>query len=211
MAERQTAYLTTIGTVLGGSFVKSEAQMQPSYVKTADGQELSRIHFIAVVVSLDHHEAVLDDGTGKIIARHFENPEFFSLFHLGDIIRIIGRVRAFNEQLYLVPEIAKKITNKQFIALHKLLLQQQHQEFTPAPVSEITEEQHEEVPIDDIQDTAPGPVDRIIAYIKAKDTGEGVLIEEIANEVEHTDKLIKNLLESGDLFEMRPGRVKVLE
>ena len=215
MIERQTAYLTTIGTLLSGSFIKAEAHMQPSYVKTAEGKELSRVHIIAVIVSFGegmHAEAALDDGTGKITARSFDTPTYFSSFHLGDIIRIIGKVRAFNEQMYLIPEIVKKITNRQYIALHKLLLQHNHEEIADnAPVSEVTEQAVEEIPVDDVEETPPSPVDQIIALIKAKDTGEGVLIEEIARDVEHGEKLIHALLESGDIFELRPGRVKVLE
>ncbi len=215
MIERQTAYLTTIGTLLSGNFIKAEAHMQPSYVKTAEGKEISRVHIIAVIVSFGeglHAEAVLDDGTGKITARSFDNPTYFSSFHLGDIVRIIGKVRAFNEQIYLIPEIIKKITNKQHIALHKLLLQQNHEELLDnTPVSEITEQAVEEILIDDIEETPPNPVDQILALIKAKDKGEGVLIEKIASEIENGEKLIHALLESGNIFELRPGRVKVLE
>jgi RPA family protein len=215
MIERQTAYLTTIGALLNGSFIKSEAHMQPNYVRTAEGKELSRTHIIAVIVSFDegtHAEAVLDDGTGKITARSFDNPTYFSSFNLGDIIRIIGRVRAFNEQIYLIPEIVKKITNRQFIALHKLQLQQNHDEIIEnIPVSEISDETTSEISIDTIEETPPSPVDQIIALIKTKDTGDGALIEEIAQTVENGERLIHNLLEAGDIFELRPGRVKVLE
>ena len=214
MIERQTAYLTTIGTLLSGSFVKAEVQMQPSYVKTAEGKELSRVHIIAVIVSFGegmHAEAVLDDGTGKITARSFDTPTYFSLFNLGDIVRIIGKVRAFNEQIYIIPEIVRKITNRQYVALHKLLLQYNYQEVADtAPASEITDSTVEEIPVDDIEESPPTPVDQLVALIKAKDTGEGVLIEEIIHTIDNGEKLIQTLLESGDIFELRPGRVKVL-
>lgn len=209
MIERQTAYLTTIGTLLSGNFVKTEIQMQPHYVKTKEGKQLSRIHIIAVIVSLDNSmnaEAVLDDGTGKITARSFENPQFFSSFYLGDIVRVIGKVRAFNEQFYLIPEIAKKITNRQFVTFHKLLLEHHEDIFVPA--TELKEECIEQIPIDDIEEIPPSPLDKVVAFIKMKDNGDGVLIEEILNITD--EKILHTLLESGDLFEIKPGRVKVL-
>ncbi len=213
MIERQTAYLTTIGTLTQGNFVKTEAQMQPSYVKTADGKQFSRVHIIAVIVSFNegiNTEAVLDDGTGKITARSFENPRCFSSFHLGDIVRIIGKVRAFNEHLYIIPEIIKKITNKQYVVLHKLLLEQYDSPQQYGPATELKEENVEDIPIDNIEEIPPSPVDTVMAVIKLKDHGEGVLIEEILKEV-HDEKIIHGLLASGDLFEIRPGRIKILE
>lgn len=213
MIERQTAYLTTIGDLLQGNFVKTEAQMQPSYVLTKEGKQLSRVHIIAVIVSFGegmNAEAVLDDGTGKITARSFENQKIFSSFQLGDIVRIMGKPRAFNEHMYLIPEIIKKITNRQFVTLHKLLLNNTEDIQAPVPAIELKEERIEEIPVDSIEEAPPSPIDTIIAFIKLKDTGEGVLIEEILKEVSD-EKIIKGLLESGDLFEIRPGRVKLLE
>lgn len=221
--ERQTAYLTTIGTLLVGSFVKAEAQMQPSFLRTASGKEMSRVHIIAVIVGLgDGGEATLDDGSGKIVARSFENPAFFSSFVLGDIVRIIGRVRAFNEQQYLIPEIAKKISNKQFVQLHKLALRSLeglHGNKTVSaavPTTELSSEEvvvgTDEIPIDDDDSTPHTPFDDVIARIKELDKGDGAAIEQIIELTNpDSEKLIHHLLETGEIFEIRPGRVKLLD
>lgn len=218
--ERQTAYLTTIGTLLNGNFVKAEAQMQPSFLRTVSGREMSRVHIIAVIVGFsDSNEATLDDGSGRITARSFDMPTIFSSFSLGDIVRVIGKVRAFNEQQYLIPEIVKKITNKQFVALHKLALQSVEanevgecvptKELSP---EEVIAESVDEIPIDADDSTPHTPFDDVILQIKALDKGDGAVIEQIIEQLgSDSEKLIHHLLETGEIFEIRPGRVKLLD
>jgi hypothetical protein len=216
--KRQTAHITNIVTLLSSHFVKGEAQMLPSYVATKKGIKIGRAHLIAVIVAKElnvQSEATIDDGTGKIVARSFENPDFFSGIALGDIVRIIGKVRAFNEQIYLIPEVVKKIQNKGWVRLHKLQLD------GPGTVSEVAVPeigQEEEVTIEnvdpiDADDTQPeSPVDDILRVIKEKDMGDGVPIElVIADAGDSAEKIIQNLLETGEIFEIRPGRIKVLE
>ncbi len=219
--ERQTAYITSIAALTSGSFVKPEAQMQPSYVKTKFGKHISRVHLIGVVIALSDFgssEITIDDGSGKIVARSFESPVFFKGVQLGDILRVIGKVRSFNEQVYLIPEIIKKITEKKFIALHKLLLEKEN-EAIPA-LSQVEEvgtdatqpEIVEEIAIDAEDTVPPSPFDKIIEVIKKLDTGDGAPIEQILQqEGEESEKLLLHLLELGEVFEIRPGKVKLLE
>lgn len=222
--ERQTAYITSIAALTSGSFIRPEAQMQPSYVKTKSGKNISRVHLIGVVVALSdmgNSEITIDDGSGKILARSFENAAFFNGVELGDILRIIGKVRSFNEQVYLIPEIMKKITDKKFIALHKLLLEKSSGgvigDSNPEEVGTDTSQETgsavvEEIAVD-ADDTVPAsPFDKLVALIKKLDTGDGAAIEEILQqEGEESEKLLQHLLEMGEVFEIRPGRVKLLE
>ena len=223
--ERQTAYLTTISTLLNGNFIKAEAHMQPSFLRTASGKEMSRVHIIAVIVGFgEGSEATLDDGSGKITCRSFDNPTLFSAFNLGDIVRVIGKVRAFNEQQYLIPEIVKKITNKQFVTFHKLALRFLESEDThtqlehSVPTTELASEEIisaeavDEIPIDADDSTPHTPFDDVISKIKEFDTGDGAGIEQIIEQLgSDSEKLIHHLLETGEVFEIRPGRVKLLD
>ncbi len=216
--ERQTAQLATIGAISVGN--RKETNIQP----VGSAREMNRVHIIAVVVSMSEGmlaEAIVDDGTGRITVRSFENPHFFEKIKLGYIVRLIGKVRVFNEQLYLIPEIMKPIENRQFVTLHKLLLQslEEKDEFKiTQPPSEVHEEQEtgiesiEEIPID-ADDTVPdSPFDDLLALIKKLDKGEGAQVEEIIGQSgENSEKMIQSLLEAGEIFEIRPGRIKVLE
>lgn len=228
--ERQTAHLTTIATLVSGTFVKAEAHLQPSYLQTTTGKKISRVHLIAVVVSLPDammqgatSEVTLDDGTGKIVARSFEDSAFFTGIQLGDILRVIGKVRVYHEQLYLIPELMKKISNKQWVSLHKLQLhaleKQQRGYQENVPVTEITDSPKqeeiafEEIPIDAEEEAlSPSPPEELLSLIKTLDEGTGAPIELILQKAgAESEKLLHHLLEAGEIFEIAPGRVKVLD
>lgn len=213
--ERQTAQITTIAALLSGTFVKAEAQLQPSYIQTMGGKRVSRVHLIAVVVSLSDpliqkvsSEVTLDDGTGKIVARSFEDPSFFTGVQLGDILRIIGKVRIYHEQLYLIPELMKKISNKHWVTLHKLQLQ------TLEKQQKMCQQISEEIPIDAEEEEAVplSPLEELMSLIKTLDEGNGAPMELILQKAgTENEKLLHHLLEAGEIFEIAPGRIKVLD
>lgn len=229
--ERYIAYLTDIGTLFSGQFVKGTAPMQSSYIETRSGRKLSRVHLLAVVVARgegNFAEITLDDGTGKIVARSFEDPRFFAAVQLGDIVRIIGKVRSFNEQVYLIPEIMKMITNKKWVTFHQLLIRQRekHQGVaSPVSIPELTEkvpEHYEEEVLEesekfvdeqvDEKESQPSLADEMLRSIKELDTGDGAQVETIlAKGCNDGEKILQNLLEAGEIFEIRPGRIKILE
>ena len=49
--------------------------------------------------------------------------------------------------------------------------------------------------------------------IRNMDTGDGVAFEDVIEKSKNpdTEKIINTLLANGDVFEIRPGRLKVLE
>ncbi len=55
------------------------------------------------------------------------------------------------------------------------------------------------------------PSNEIVNLIKELDKGEGVSIEEIYSKNKDADKLVNMLLKEGDVFEVKPGKLKVLE
>ena len=52
--------------------------------------------------------------------------------------------------------------------------------------------------------------DKIIEFVRDQDRGEGVETEEVVKKFQDEDA-IKTLLSEGELFEVKPGRIKVLE
>ena len=110
-------------------------------------------------------------------------------------------------------EIAKKIEDSGWIEVRNLELgkpiervEQSVPEGSP-PVETASVE--EDIVVEDVvsEETIS---DKIIDYIKKQDSGDGVDFDDIANAVGDGDA-IKNLLTEGELFEIRPGRLKVLE
>lgn len=128
MEQRQVARKIRLIDIQEGNYVKVEGEWDPNYVETPDGRKFSRANIIAVVsteptIDMSYETFTLDDGTARVPVRIFGQSSV--QVELGDVVLVIARPREFNEQIYLVPEIVKKIHDNDWIKLRKLELEQE--------------------------------------------------------------------------------------
>ena len=182
-------------------YVKTEG-VNPNYLQI-NGQEISRVNIIGVVVQKSNTESyseiIIDDGTGKISVRVFENNFLLKNVDVGEVVLVIGRPREYLEEKYLLVEIAKKI-DPLWAKVRNLELKD---------LNLMKEEVKEDVGNKDIFDE--NPKNRILKTIKELDKGEGVSIDDLPSALGNVDQIVGILLREGDVFEVRPGRLKVLE
>ena len=207
--KREIAYKVRIKDVLDGKYIKEEG-WTPNYILTSDGRRVSRVNIIAVVVSKNtdnlNYALVLDDGSGRISIRSFDSGKILDDFDIGDIILIIGRPREYGNEKYLVSEIIRKVENKKWVDVRKIELKKEPE---IGKKEEIKEEVEEEV----IETDGRSLPQKIFSLVKELDKGDGVEVEKIIEKLnsEDVDKMINNLLKEGEMFEIRPGRIKILE
>jgi len=200
--KRETAIICMVDDLLRGSFVKTEG-WKPSYFSTDLG-DVSRVNLMGVVVSMETSGGILiDDGSGRILLRSFEEQAFTD-FNIGDLVTVIGRPRVYNEQKYVLPEVMKKI-NQKWGAFRQLQLQLlKGKRKKPTQESRVMVEDKEK-PVNHFQ--------KILEFVKDLDTGEGADIEEVKKRTgaPNSEELIRKLIEEGEIFETRPGKLKILE
>ena len=63
--------------------------------------------------------------------------------------------------------------------------------------------------IEDVKEEKGGIAENVIKIIKECDDGEGADYEEVLEKVKN-EKLINSLMEEGEIFEIKPGKLKVL-
>lgn len=219
--KRQTAYKVMISDITQGKYIKEDG-WNPSYIITPYGKNVSRINVLGIVISnfveesTGYRTAVIDDGTEHISIRYFyENPMPEEL-KVGSLLLVIGRPKEYGEEKYILAEIIKKIDNKAWIAYRKAELDLLHKEIKSTVIIKNKEnisqaEQPEEEIIEEpIFEEIKSPSDELIELIKNNDKGEGVDFKDIIK-IKDAEKIIANLLKEGDIFEIRPGRYKVLE
>lgn len=204
--KRQVAYKLSIKNLLDGQYVREEG-WQPNYIDF-NGNKVSRTNIIGtVVLKNDENNIVLDDGTGKISLRIFEGNTFFEEVDVGDIVIVIGRPREFGSERYILPETLKKIEDPAWVKVRSYELKGNNS----------SDEEKEEVPEEEIKESeitsSEDPSEKLFNLIKELDKGEGIDIEEIIKESNNSEAevLIKKLLEKGEIFEVGPGKLKVLE
>ena len=202
--KRQVAYKVWISDILNSNFMKDETSA--GYIKINE-VVVSRVNLIATVVYKADQEqnlssVMIDDGTGKILLKSFENFTAFSKIDVGDMVLAVGRIREFSNEKYIMPEILKKLNDIGWMAVRKLELKYH-----------ILAEQKEEKIDGTDKNLSANASEQIYTLIKKFDTGDGADIDEIIknSDLNDAESIINRLLENGDIFEIKPGRVKVLE
>ncbi|MDD9953395.1 MAG: hypothetical protein OXR66_03600 [Candidatus Woesearchaeota archaeon] len=192
---RQTAKYCTLAEMKSGAWTDNIVELPRGTV--------NRVNILGVVVEKGEKTIVLDDGSSTMVTRSFEAEPSVAV---GDMALIVGRPRAFNDEKYIVIEICKKLTNPGWVAYRK-------KELALLGVKEENAEQPDTVqePKDIESEVKEETADSIIAKIRELDTGNGAPVDELIKTMPNAEELLKPLFEGGDVFEVRPGMVKVLE
>ena len=206
--KRETAHKIRIGDLLIANqiFEQSESlNKRLQFVELGD-KKILRVNLIANVIDKYESEGeskfatiTLDDGSGQIRARVFgEEIAKFQDLKQGDTIILIGMLRSYNQELYIMPEIIKKQDPK-YLLVRKL-------EFEKETTKPLTTEQKQKV---------KALRDQIIDKIKAAESNEGIDKDEIIMSLKSTNpkiitQEINKLLEEGIIYEPKPGRVRYL-
>ncbi len=203
MQPRQVAYIVNVKDIQLGKFIKEDG-WNPSYVKIGC-KNVARVNIIGAVIELkddgNFQSIILDDGTGKISIRNFEKKIDADI---GDIILLIGRIRQFGNDKYIVPEIVKKNTDMRWGAVWKKTAIKDE-----GIIGKINSTEESIKPLNDGSKHTTHIID-IVSRIKDLDDGSGVLYGSVVKNTAD-EKIISSLLLRGDIFEIKPGKLKVLD
>ena len=108
---RDAAKKVTIKQILSGKFVQegeSSLFLLPSLEKA------DQVNLVATLLMKEKigniTNLLVDDGTGQIVLRFFENRPFIETIGAGSILLIIGKPRMYNQERYLSSEIVKSVS-----------------------------------------------------------------------------------------------------
>lgn len=207
--KREIAYKIRIGDLLKGNQIFDETPQNPEttnkrllHLELGD-KKLIRVNLISNVIEKYESEGekrfasiTLDDGSGQIRARLFgEDIKKFQELNQGDTIIIIGLLRSYNQELYILPEVLRK-QDPRYLLIRKLEIEKAYIK--------------KEVPKEEIKVLK----NQLIEKIKAAETNQGIEIEQLILELKTTPGLvnqeIKKLLEEGIIYEPKPGRLRYL-
>ncbi len=225
-----------LSTLLSGTFVKTTGEWEPNYVEVLN-QRISRVNVVAPVVEKfikeDRSYAAisLDDGSGKIQVKSWKDDVvLLGSLNVGDLLLVVGKVKDFNNNLFLVPEVVRKLDNPLWAKLRKLELIKLHGE---AKVNYLEEQSLEEAPSVKTEDEFVAIVEekvmnageknsdapankrqRLLNSIENLDTNNGadqeIVITSSGVEREEAQKIIQNLLKEGEVFELHPGKLRTI-
>ncbi len=195
---RQAAVPCTLKEISDGVW-EQHPGFEPSGVRTPRGM-ISRCSVMGVLVDKQESNLAVDDGTHIISVRSFDPVPVYA--QVGDMVHVVGRPREYNGERYLVLEICKRIKNPAWVQYRKRELEQLYGKVTQAPKTPIP-----------VEVDAKNPFETIVGKIRELDHGTGADVDEViaAAGLPDANKLLQTLMEEGEIFEIKPGRVKVLE
>ncbi len=196
--KRNIAYKMRIGDILKGKPIIQEGRFL--FIELGD-RKIVRVNLLANVVDKFVNDSekkyvslTMDDASGQIKLKMFgEDIKLIKNFTQGDTLQIIGNIREYNNELYIIPEIAKSVDPK-WLLVRKLEIEKQRKDL-PTPVN--------------------APLrDTILEKIKKAEPEDGVDTDNLIMNTEASPDLInqeiKKLLEEGLVYEPRPGKLRYL-
>ncbi len=216
--QRQTAYKIWISDLINGTFQKQAGEWEPNYIQIKD-LKVSRVNILATVVNAyksedgNYSTLTLDDGSGQIQIKAWrEDVARVGNITIGNTVTVIGRVREYNNEKYLLPEIIKLLDNPSWIKVRKLELTQLYgqpsQQVTETPVTHSREITEHPVPVSE------NSRQKILNLIEKNSTEEGADITSVilASGVseEEAESIINELISEGEAYQPKPGKVKII-
>jgi len=198
--KRNIAYKLRIGDILKGVPMMDEGKFL--FLELGD-KKVVRVNILANCVDKYIQEGekqfgslTVDDASGQLKLKVFgEDVETFKEILQGDTLQIVGNMREWNGELYMIPEVVKKV-DARWLLVRKLEIQNARKD----------------MPAGDSKDS--GLKDSIMDKIKGAETEGGIDVDAIIMDTEASPDAInaevKKLLEEGLIYEPRPGRLRYL-
>ena len=200
--KRLTAKKASVGEIENGTFVKKEGFVS-SYVLTNLGRRLSRVRILGLIVdkfiSPDERYATitLDDSTDTIRCKAFVNTKIFDGFGEGDLVDVFGKLREYNGEIYIIPEIIKKtdpnLETLRILELEKIFREQRKR------IKKIRELQKQTSDLNELKRVVKQfmSLENAEGILEAQEILENITEEKVASSVESKSKIL-NLIEKLD-------------
>jgi len=210
---RQTAYKVWIKDLINGKYIKGEGEWTPNYVNIGD-KKVSRVNLICSVINKYESEdgtyiaIALDDGSGTIRVKVWrEDLHILKEINVGDLVTIIGKVKMYNEEIYILPEVVRKETDFNWEFLRKLELIEMYGKPSFVSQSSFSEEKEH------IEEKVSGDTrQKILRLIEKYDDGDGVDVSLVVMKSGLSEADVKSyvevLLKEGEVYELS-GKLKI--
>lgn len=209
MPERMTAKMVSLSEIASGEWVHQDG-MEPSYVVLKNKEKVSRVRVMATVVSKfssddgNFGSLTIDDGTDTLRAKSFKDLSLIEKVEPGALVEVIGKIREYNGEIYIMPEIMKAVNDPNKFILRKLELIKRKQSL---PKENETESRSG--PENPMEQKA-GFRKNIISIIEAEKDGieYALLIEKSGKSEEEVEPIVNDILSEGICYEPTPGKIK---
>ncbi|MFB6075851.1 MAG: OB-fold nucleic acid binding domain-containing protein [Candidatus Aenigmatarchaeota archaeon] len=240
--KRLPAKKVMVEDVVNGNYFQKEG-FESNYVLTPMGRKVSRVNLLGTIMKKfinddgDYGFIVIDDETETIRAKVFQNTSILEGIKEGQLVKVIGKVREYNDELYLNLEHVKELGDPNWLTLRLLEvyktesdLKEKIKEIKDKDLSQeemfnkaekeginkelLTESEDTEEEKEEKAQSQKKAKDNVLELIEDLDDGNGTdyskIIEESDLDESNVEDIINDLLSEGTCYEPRPGKIKKL-
>ena len=128
MSTRQVIKNSRISDLISAKFFEGDRDtMKPNSVITRFGENIVRTKAIGTVIEKFIKEdrkfgsLSIDDGTGAINVRVFaDDIKIIESINLGELVTVIGKVKSYNDEIYIAPDFVRRTDDPNHESLFKL-------------------------------------------------------------------------------------------
>ncbi len=223
MQGRQTAYKLWIAEIIDADYIREEGEWEPNYldikgVKVARVNVLGTITEVFINPSGDYATITVEDGSASIAIRAFKaDIKLVTGLNIGDSILVVGRPKQYQNEIYIMPEIVRKLDHPAWMKVRKAELIQTRgviqQKTQPKQQEESIREAREELIANNTLQGNEGARQKMLNLLeKQGELGMDIdlLIQTIEAEEEESEKIIEELIKEGEIYMSRPGVLKII-
>ncbi len=219
-----TAVRASISDIVNGNYGDDTGP----HVVSPFGVELRRVVVVGFVVNKFYRDGddsgkrrfesiTLDDGTDTIRVKVWGDEDAAMLEGVKENILalVIGKVRKYEDEAYIVPEIVRELTDPNYMSLH--LMERYKTILTRSGVTlQSTDEHEQEVLASDSSTPVSGKLaNDILAYVRLEAPPEGIPLKDIktyfekkGQDPEKVEIKVFNLVAEGALNEISIGQFR---
>ncbi|HLD12271.1 MAG TPA: OB-fold nucleic acid binding domain-containing protein [Candidatus Nanoarchaeia archaeon] len=216
MVLRQVAHKVWLQQLWSSSFVDASAD-DAAFLLVGDAK-ISRVNVLASVVEVyvnvekKFSSLMLDDGSSTMRVKVFgHDMRLFDVVKLGSLVNIIGRVRKFNDELFIAPDVVRVVDNPNWELLRRVELLSIMGKFDRAlPLRDLYQEIKDPVVVEHPVVESLSVRQKVLSFIeRVEEAAIADAIKEADTEVEG-HAVVKDLLKEGEIYQSRPGYVRVV-
>jgi RPA family protein len=221
MRERMTAVRASISDITNGTFSDDNGP----HVVSPFGVELRRVVLVGFVVNKVHREGddtgkkrfesiTVDDGTETIGVKVWGEEDAAILEGVKEHIlaMVVGKVRKYNDDVYVTPEVVRELTDPNFMSLHLMERYRAILDRSGVSLQDSMEQQQELIASIPSKAVSGKLANDIIAYVRLEAPPEGIPLKDIVayfekkgQDSEKVQTKVFNLVAEGTLNEVSIG------
>lgn len=204
---RLVAYKVWVSDLVTSPYIKTSGEFESNYVEIKEKQ-VSRVNLIGTIVNKSETEnknyvsLVLDDGSEQIRIKAWrEDVKILEKFNVGECVLVIGKVKNYNDETYILPEIVKQIDINWELA-RKLELMKNYGK--PVEHKFVQEAKEESPAVEEITFSSSNLRKDVLNLIEKYEEKSGITLEELKTELHKSIKeiydIIEELIKEGQVY-----------